>query len=281
MKQPTPDAPVRNSRAEQWRAGSARGETVERLLAEETPVGLSYDGKPHAVLMATPADLEDLAFGFTLTERIASLGQICSVHVTPRAEGVSVDIILDAAAKASRRAARTRSFEGRSSCGLCGVQRLAAAVRPLGAAPERLVLSRGAIQAAVAALEAAQAMGRLTRAMHAAAWAGGSGAIEAVREDVGRHNALDKLIGAWLRQGLDPAEGFVVVTSRCSFEMVEKAALAGFSALVAISAPTALAIRKAEEAGMTLVALARSDGHTVFTRPDRIVETLAAEEAAA
>jgi FdhD protein len=152
------------------------------------------------------------------------------------------------------------------------VQHLAAAVRPLPAVGQGLRIGRTAIQRALAELEEAQALGRLTRATHAAAWAHADGTLVLIREDVGRHNALDKLVGAVARAGLDPASGFILVTSRCSYEMVEKAAMAGVSVLVAISAPTALAIRKAEEAGLTLVALARADGHMVFTRSDRIVD---------
>jgi FdhD protein len=163
-------------------------------------------------------------------------------------------------------------LEARTSCGLCGVQQLREAVRPMPTVGEGLTVRRSAIQAALAALEDEQALGRLTRAMHAAAWADRDGRLLVIREDVGRHSALDKLIGAGLRAGLDPAEAIVVVTSRCSFEMVEKAAVAGFQVIVAISAPTALALGKAEEAGLTLVALARADGHAVFTRPERILD---------
>jgi FdhD protein len=252
-------APTLSHRAEAWRVGDDRAEPVERMLAEEAPVGLAYDGKPHVVLMATPADVRDLAVGFTVTEKIAALDQIHDVKIERHPAGFSVDITLDESARASRRAARTRTMEGRSSCGLCGVQRLSAAVRSLEPVTGDMTLDRSALHAALEALEAEQALGRITRAMHAAAWADASGRLLAVREDVGRHN------------GLDPAKGFVLITSRCSYEMVEKAAVAGFPILVAISAPTALAIRKAEEAGITLVALARRDGHMVFTRPDRIV----------
>ena len=168
-----------------------------------------------------------------------------------------------------------RMLEGRSSCGLCGVQRLKQAVRVMPPVGQDFRVTREAIQAALSALEKEQALGRLTRAMHAAAWADASGRILAVREDVGRHSALDKLIGHGFRTGLDPSTGMAIVTSRCSFEMVEKAAVAGFQVIVAISAPTALALRKAEEAGLTLVALARADGHAVFTNPQRILDQVA------
>lgn len=262
--------PVETRPARQWRRGEAGDVAVDRPLADEAPVGLLYDGRPHVVLMATPADVEDLAVGFTLTERVAALPDIGGVAVERLDEGVQVDIRLTAEGRRGRAKARARMLEGRSSCGLCGVQRLAQAVRPLAPLAEGPTIARAAVEAALDALERQQALGRLTWATHAAALAGPDGALALVREDVGRHNALDKLIGAAARRGLDPAAGFALVTSRCSYEMVEKAAVAGVPLLVAISAPTALAIRKAEECGMTLVALARADGCAVFTRPDRI-----------
>ncbi|MFZ5670703.1 MAG: formate dehydrogenase accessory sulfurtransferase FdhD [Pseudomonadota bacterium] len=262
--------PVETRPARLWRRGEAGDVPVDRPLADEAPVGLLYDGRPHVVLMATPADVEDLAIGFTLTERIAGFGDIAAVAVETLDEGLQVDVRLAAAGRRGRAKARVRTLEGRSSCGLCGVQRLAQAVRPLSPLPEGPVVARAAVEAALDALERQQALGRLTRAMHAAALADADGALVLVREDVGRHNALDKLAGAAARRGLDPAGGFALITSRCSYEMVEKAAVAGVRLLVAISAPTALAIRKAEECGMTLVALARADGCAVFTRPDRI-----------
>lgn len=262
--------PVETRPARQWRRGEAGDTAIERPLADEAPVGLLYDGRPHAVLMATPADVEDLAVGFTLSERITALAEIEGVSVETLDDGLQVDIRLTAEGRRDRTRARVRGMEGRSSCGLCGVERLAQAVRPLAPLAEGAVFSRAAIEAALDALEARQALGRLTGAMHAAALADRTGDLILVREDVGRHSALDKVIGAAARGGRDPAAGFVVVTSRCSYEMVDKAAVAGFPLMVAISAPTALAIRKAQECGMTLVALARADGCAVFTRPDRI-----------
>ncbi|MEO6378343.1 MAG: formate dehydrogenase accessory sulfurtransferase FdhD [Caulobacteraceae bacterium] len=261
------------SAAEEWRVGGLSARPILRDLPDEAAIGISYDGRPHVVLMATPADVEDLAVGFTLSERIAPMAAIGEITVTEQDEGVAVDIKL--AQDVRRAKARARMLEGRSSCGLCGVQRLKQAVRTMPPVGQGFRVAREAIQSALAALEEEQALGRLTRAMHAAAWADASGRLLAVREDVGRHNALDKLVGHGLRTGLDPSAGMVVVTSRCSFEMVEKAAVAGFQVIVAISAPTALALRKAEEAGLTLVALARADGHAVFTRPERILDKVA------
>jgi len=258
-------------KAEQWRTKSGATE-IARALADETPIGILYNGKPHVVMMATPSDVADLAIGFTVTERIAGYDQIEEVRVEERAEGINADVILTEAARREVVRARVRTLEGRSSCGLCGVQRLKSAVRPLSEVGEGFTVTRAAVQRAIEQLDSLQDLGQATRATHAAAWADADGEILLAREDVGRHNALDKLVGAAARAGLDPAHAFAVITSRCSYEMVEKAAMAGFSVLAAVSAPTALAIRKAEEAGLTLVALARADGHTVFTRPDRLKE---------
>lgn len=255
-------------------------------------MGLSFDGRPHTVLMATPADLRDLAVGFTITEAVAARADILDVEVQETDLGWLADVRLRPGA--IQRKARPRTLEGRSSCGLCGVQRLADAVRPLPTVGQGARVSHQAIQRAVDALDDAQTLGRLTRATHAAAFATADGALVLVREDVGRHNALDKLAGAMAGEGADaPAfdapsfdassfdassfdaqVGFVLVTSRCSFEMVEKTARMGCSMLVAVSAPTDLAIQRAEAAGVTLVALARSDGHTVFTRADRLFDAV-------
>jgi FdhD protein len=256
----------------QWRAGATGPEAIERAVPEEIAVGISYDSEPYAVLMATPADLEDLALGFTVTERIATAADVHDMRIGEHPEGFVVDLLLSREGARSSRERRRRNLEGRSSCGLCGVENLDDAIRALAPLPTGFAVRREAVQAALAALETEQALGQATRAVHAAAWADAEGRLVLVREDVGRHNALDKLIGAALRAGHDPARAFVVVTSRCSYEMVEKTAIAGISLLVAISAPTALAIRRAETANLTLVALARADGHMVFTGAERVLE---------
>jgi FdhD protein len=255
--------------AAQWRA---RGGTqaIVRETPEEVAVGLSFDGRPHTVLMATPADLEDLAVGFTITEAVAGRADILGVEVEKTDLGWLADVRL--APGAIQRKARPRTLEGRSSCGLCGVQRLADAVRPLPMVAGATQVSHQAIQRAVDGLENAQGLGRVTRATHAAAFAAADGALVVVREDVGRHNALDKLAGALARDGVDAGAGFVLVTSRCSFEMVEKTVRMGGAILVAVSAPTDLAIQRAEAAGLTLAALARADGHAVFTRAERLFD---------
>lgn len=257
-----------------WTAQAGAAASVERQTPLEVAVGLSFDGRPHTVLMATPDDIADLAAGFTVTEGIAAFDHIVEVAVERRDEGVLADVRLRAGA--TRKRARPRTLEGRSSCGLCGVQRLADAVRPLPVVASAARFSPQAVQAAVAAIAVEQTLGRLTRATHAAAFADADGRILLAREDVGRHNALDKLAGALLAGEIAAAAGFIVVTSRCSFEMVEKTARMGCPMIVAVSAPTDLAIQRAEDAGVTLVALARADGHTIFSRPDRLVMDLAA-----
>ncbi|EJL37619.1 formate dehydrogenase family accessory protein FdhD [Caulobacter sp. AP07] len=268
--------PASRRSAVQWRS-AAPLESIARETPDEVAVGLSFDGRPHTVLMATPADLRDLAVGFTITEAVAAQADILDVEVRETELGWLADVRLRPGA--IQRKARPRTLEGRSSCGLCGVQRLADAVRPLPTVGQGARVSHQAIQRAVDALDDAQALGRLTRATHAAAFATADGALVLVREDVGRHNALDKLAGAMAgadadAPAFDAQAGFVLVTSRCSFEMVEKTARMGCSMLVAVSAPTDLAIQRAETAGVTLVALARSDGHTVFTRADRLFDAV-------
>jgi len=255
--------------AVQWRADQAPL-AFERITPRETAVGLSFDGRPHTVLMATPENLDELALGFVVTEGVAPASAVTAVNVKQEAQGVLVDVAFSPGFPA--RKARPRNLEGRSSCGLCGVQRLADAVRPLPRVGEGARIAHETIPAALAALEEQQALGRLTRATHAAAFFTPQGELALVREDVGRHNALDKLAGAMTRNGVDAATGFVVVTSRCSFEMIEKTARMGCPILVAVSAPTDLAIAKAEEAGITLVALARADGHAVFAGGKRLLQ---------
>lgn len=258
---------ARSHLAGRWRNGAAKTVSVSRELAQETPVALSFNGRAHAVLMATPQDIEDLATGFMLGERIAAFDQLRDVRVEVLLAGIQVDVRID-----GEPSLRERRTTANSSCGLCGVQDLRDALRPLPVVEGGFRLSRKAIHRALAELEEGQVLGGRTRATHAAGLAEADGALRLVREDVGRHNALDKLVGAARREGLSVAERFVVITSRCSYEMVEKAALAGCPALVAVSAPTALAVERAQEAGLTLAALARADGHTVFCGFDRVVE---------
>ena len=244
--------------------------TQVETVAVECPVALVYNGVSHAVMMASPTDLEDMGRGFTLAEGIvASPGEIASVEVLDMVLGfeIRVEIPADRAAALDE---RRRSMVGGSACGLCGVISLDRAIRPLPRAKVGPQASADAIRAGLAALPGLQALHRQTGAVHAAAMASPDGEILLLREDVGRHNALDKLVGAAIVAGLDPAWSVLLLTSRCSAEMIQKAATAGFITVATISAPTSLAIALAEEADLSLIAFARGDKFTVYTRPDRI-----------
>ncbi|WP_375465804.1 formate dehydrogenase accessory sulfurtransferase FdhD [uncultured Methylobacterium sp.] len=252
--------------------GDPRPRADTRALAVEMPVNLVYGSVPYAVMMATPADLEDFAYGFSLTEGIvAAADEIRSAAVEPGEGGLRLVIDL-APGRLREHLARKRAMSGRTGCGVCGIEDLAALPRAeMRGAAQPVRVGIAAIERALSDLGTAQALGRETRAAHAAAWARLDGSLVAVREDVGRHNALDKLIGALMRGSTDPAEGFLVITSRCSFEMVEKAAHFGASVLVAISAPTSLAIDRARLHDMTLCAIARADSLTLFCGDERLI----------
>ena len=251
-----------------------QGERLEhgaRLLAEETAIALTYRRATHAVMLASPCDLEDFAVGFSLTEGIvARAEEIESLDIVRQERGIELRMwIADAPAEAM--AARRRRLAGATGCGLCGVESLDAALPPVRAVEQGAHLNLAELARAVASLPSAQPLNDTTHAVHAAAfWRPGAGLV-AVREDVGRHNALDKLAGALLRAGIEPACGAVLLTSRVSVEMVQKVARMGCAIVLAVSAPTGLAIRRAERCGITLAAVARADGFEIFTHPARIV----------
>ena len=245
-------------------------QVLSRTVATEVPVQVLFGGVSFGIMMATPADLEDFAYGFSLTEGvIASPSDIRTVSEEPvnGAIRLAVEVV---GARLQAHLARKRAMTGRTSCGLCGVDDLASLPRAAGPAGRAPMLPLRSIGRALAALDAGQHLNAATRAVHGAAWATLEGDVILVREDVGRHNALDKLIGACLRAGHSPASGFVVVTSRASFEMVEKAATFGCRSLVAISAPTGLAIERARALDVTLVGIARRDAVTLFHGAERI-----------
>lgn len=243
-----------------------------RSVPEETPVALSYDRATYAVMMASPSDLEDFAVGFSLTEKIIeSPRDISDLEIVALPNGVEVRMSLSAA-PGSAFDERRRRFAGVAGCGLCGMESLDAATAAAPRIVSDLRVPAVAIFEAVGTIRAAQALNAQTRAAHAAGfWSPEEHAYLSVREDVGRHNALDKLIGALARMRSGHAEGILVLTSRVSIELVQKAAIGGLPILVAVSAPTAFALRAAEAAGMTIVGIARDDSFEVFTHSERIV----------
>lgn len=245
---------------------------VTRPIAVEMPVAVSFNGIGYAVMMATPGDLDDFAHGFAHSERlISSPADVIEVRSHEVREeiggtGMLIDIILVPSCAAAV-TARVRHRVADSGCGICGIENLESALRPLPRVTAKPLVATAAIFAALKALPARQPLNLATGAIHAAAFVLPDGEILTVREDVGRHNALDKLIGTLLVTGVDPASGAILLTSRCSYELVEKTALAGCPMLVTVSAPTSLARVRADAASLTLLALARSDSLLVMTDP--------------
>jgi FdhD protein len=269
--------PVRTVDRKVWRDGSLS--EGARIIPEETALALTYNGGTYAVMMATPRDLEDFAIGFSLSEGIIqSRADIDSLDIVDLDDGVELRMWL-AQSRADRLSERRRHIAGPTGCGLCGIDSIAEAIRPAATvAPGRSFSSRD-IMAAMQSIPPQQTINIETRAVHAAAfWTPAHGLI-ALREDVGRHNALDKLAGALAHQQLPAGDGLVLLTSRVSVELVQKTAAMGAPLMVAVSAPTALAVRTAEAAGITLAAIARSDGFEIFTHPERISFGVAADGA--
>lgn len=234
---------------------------VERAVALEQPVAVEFNGIGYAVMMATPIDLIDFAYGFALAERLIDAPsdvEASETHETDRGTVLRIDLV---ATRRERILDRVRHRVSESSCGLCGIENLDAALRPLPVVTARPLAAREAIFAALAAMRAHQPLNAATGGVHAAMACGADGSIRLAREDVGRHNAFDKLIGAMARAGMGWEGGFALLSSRCSYELVEKAAMANCPMLVTVSAPTSLAITRAAEAGLALISLARDDGY--------------------
>ena len=250
------------------RDGTAESRTES--IAEEFPVAMVYNGVSHVVMMVSPTDLEDFALGFSLTEGIIeSKSELTDAVISAAGDGIEARIEISSRAFFRLKEHR-RALQGRTGCGLCGVESLDQALRDLPKLNSDLEVTPAAIHRALDALPALQSLNRITHALHAAAFCTPDGTVVAVREDVGRHNAFDKLIGALAKAGVDAGNGFAVITSRCSFEMAQKAVSAGIPILAAVSAPTHLAIRLAESYDLTLLALARSDSMKLFAGARRV-----------
>ncbi len=262
---PPPSATVARTA---WRHGLA---TIgERVLAEEVPVAFTYNRMTYAVMLASPTDLGDFAVGFSLTEGvIADPAEITELEVVGLEQGIELRMAL-APEREAAFVARRRHVAGATGCGLCGIESLAEALRMPPTAPAGRLFTEQQVAAAMAALPGAQRLNRATHAVHAAAFWTEAGGVAACAEDVGRHNALDKLAGAMLRLGADPAAGMLLLSSRVSIELIQKCAVIGIPVLAAVSSPTALAVRMAEAAGITLIGVAREDGFEVFTHAGRV-----------
>ena len=259
----------------QW--GIAPARRVSDRVLEETPVAMVYNGISHAVMLASPIDLEDFAVGFSITEGIVeSAAQIHDVELEQGPEGIALQVRIAEGRMAALRL-RRRALAGRTGCGLCGIESLAQAVRPPKQVDSRGHLRFGALEAAFERLSQGQALHRETGAAHAAGFAAWDGELQLLREDVGRHNALDKLVGAMALASQRSAGGFALVTSRASFEMVHKTAAGGIGMLAALSAPTGLAIRAAQVAGVTLIGFAGRQRRLIYSHPERIVEVTPSE----
>lgn len=260
------------STVERWQQGQCSIE--QDYIAEEVPVSLIYNGIPHVVMLATPTNLEDFALGFSITEGIIGTAQeLLSTRIYNRSNGIEVQLKIPDY-RFQCLADKGRNLTGRTGCGLCGASTLKQAIRQPNPVHGDLQVNADELVAALNDIRQQQRINKLTGSVHAAAWVLPGTGIVSVREDVGRHNALDKLIGSLLRTGKKPNTGFIIVTSRASYEMVQKAAFVGITLMAAISAPTGLAIRLADEAGLTLVGFARADQHVVYTHPQRLIHTV-------
>ena len=256
------------TKIERWQGNQHA--TALDYVAEEVPVSLVYNGVPHVVMLITPTNIEDFALGFSITEGIIeSPSELKSIHTYNHANGIEVRLEIPEPRFCSL-SDKARNLTGRTGCGLCGASTLQQAIKETKAVLGDLKVTASELTEALSEIKKHQIINQLTGSVHGAAWIMPGHGIQYVREDVGRHNALDKLIGLLLRIGKNPAKGYVLLTSRASYEVVQKAASVGIVLLAAISAPTGLAIRLANEAGLTLVGFVRDNQHVVYSHPERL-----------
>ncbi|ALG68070.1 formate dehydrogenase accessory sulfurtransferase FdhD [Beggiatoa leptomitoformis] len=260
---------------DRWR--EKQHDTLSDTIAEETPIAFFYNGSPYVVMLATPQDLADFALGFSLSERIIyQAEELKDLYLLPQTDGIEIHVEIPQARYAEL-TDKQRNLTANTSCGLCGTKTLLQVIRhpaPIGIG---CTITDTNLQIALNQLKQHQPLNLLTGAIHAAAWVSVTGDILLLKEDVGRHNALDKLIGAIIKNQIDINQGFLLITSRASYEMVQKAAMVGMSIIVAISAPTALAVRLAEESQITLIGFARGTNHIIYTHAQRLIHTTTEE----
>jgi len=265
------DVPLGEFEVTQWQ--EAKSQHVKDYLAEETPVALIYNGVSHAVMLATAQDLEDFALGFSLSEGIIdNPSELYGIEIQPQSNGIALQCEI-ASERFAQLKQRRRTLAGKTGCGLCGAESLEQAVRYPQPIVSQRVFSAASMVLGLLAIQSQQQLQQKTGATHACAYILADGTVQALREDVGRHNALDKLVGALAKQKTKQGQlpdGFIITTSRASFEMVQKTASAGIAMLVAVSAPTGLAVRVAQQCGLTLVGFARKDRFVVYSHPQRI-----------
>jgi FdhD protein len=249
-----------------WEQGGDNGREQHDNIAEEVAIALVYNGISHAVMMASPANLQEFSLGFSLSEGIINnVSQMYDIELVPSEKGIEVRIEISSQRMMSLKSQR-RNLTGRTGCGLCGSESLEQAIRPIKGVTPTALPSSSAIQHALSQLSEHQKLQSLTGAVHGAAWCDGAGEIKLLREDVGRHNALDKLIGALALHKTNADDGFALISSRASYEMIQKVTSVNIATLVAVSAPTALAITLANQAKLNLIGFARPGRHTLYTK---------------
>jgi FdhD protein len=266
---PLKSLPVKTFKVNRW--SNNHYALLDDYVAEEMPIGIEYNGVPHVVMLATPMDLEDFAIGFSLTEGIInSIADVSKILIEEYGSGVRIQLTIDEK-KISKLDLKRQNLVGRTGCGLCGAERLAQVFRPMSEIKSKEMITTQLIKNAMGNIGVEQNLQKATGATHAAFWIDYHGDVVEIAEDVGRHNALDKLIGKLAKKREDFTQGVLLITSRASYEMVQKSIQMGIGVLIAISAPTALAIKMAEDFNLTLIGFANKENHVIYAHPERVI----------